>query len=147
MSTPTLKTFAGGCHCGAVRYAIDLDPSNLEASKCNCSICLKTNRISLSIDPENFRLVLPASRDEVPDYQFGSKSQHYSFCDKCGIHCFANGSYEWEGKVVKNFSINAVTLDADQGLDLRELKLRYWDGKGENWGAGAVEKPPAGGCF
>lgn len=146
-SESALKTVIGGCHCGAVRYSVGLDLSEPKASKCNCSICLKTNRLSLTVDPDNFKLLSPASLAEVPDYQFATKSQHHHFCNKCGIHCFAYGSYEWEGQTIKNFSINAVTLDPDQGIDLRELKVSYWDGKSENWAAGAGDKPPAGGCY
>ncbi|KAK1759921.1 centromere protein V [Echria macrotheca] len=143
-----LKTYTGGCHCGAVRYSIEADLSGQpKASKCNCSICLKTNRLSLTVDRANFKLLSPASLDEVPSYQFSTRQQHHKFCDKCGIHCFLMGSYVYEGKTYHNFSVNAVTLDPDQGFDLREFKVTYWDGKAENWAAGQMEKPAAGGCY
>jgi len=115
----------------------------------NCSICLKTNRLSVQVpNPDTqFHLISPGSLSDVPEYQFNSKSQHHHFCDKCGIHPFSYGSYVWEGKEVKNFSINAVTMDPDQGVDLRAFKVSYWDGKGENWGAGMAEKPYPGGAY
>ena len=143
----SLKTYTGGCHCGAVRYAVSVDLSQTRASKCNCSICLKTNRMSLEVKPEDFKLISPATLDAVPDYQYGSKSQHHHFCDKCGIHCFLHGSFVFEGQESKNFSINAVTLDPDQGFDLREFKVVYWDGKTQNWAAGPSEKPYPGGYY
>ena len=126
-----------------------LQPENANSTHSNCSICLKTNRLSLQIpNPDTqFHLLSPASLSSVPDYQFGTKSQHYHFCDKCGIHVLAYGSYVWEGKEVKTFSVNAVTLDPDQGVDLRAFKVGYWDGKEENWGAGMGEKPYPGGNF
>jgi len=124
-----------------------LQPKTLTHSTSNCSICLKSNRLSLVIQPDQFKLLSPTSLDDVPEYQFGSKAQHHHFCNKCGIHTFAFGSYVWEGQTVKNFSINAVTLDPDQGVDLREFQMQYWDGKGENWKAGLAEKPYAGGTY
>ncbi|KAK0616938.1 Mss4-like protein [Immersiella caudata] len=145
--TDATKTYTGGCHCGAIRYSVDLDLSKPEATKCNCSICLKTNRLSLSIQPTQLKLVSPASLSDIPEYQFGSKSQHHRFCDKCGIHVFGGGSYVWEGKEVKNFDVNAVTLDQDQGVDLRKFKVGYWDGKTEGWAKGMSEGPYEGGTF
>ncbi|KAK5653047.1 hypothetical protein OQA88_9333 [Cercophora sp. LCS_1] len=141
------KTLAGGCHCGAIRYTAELDISNLHAQKCNCSICLKTNRMGLSVDPSKFKVTTHKSIEEVPEYQFGPKRQHYHFCTTCGVHCFGYGSYEFQGQTFNNFSINAVTLDPDQGFDLRDVKVAYWDGKGEDWAAGMAEKPAPGGCL
>lgn len=47
------------------------------------------------------------------------------------------------------FSFNVLTLEVepDQGFDLRDLKLAYWDGKGDRYGEGPGEKPAAGGVF
>jgi hypothetical protein len=144
--------YTGSCHCGAVRYSVALDLSNpsFEATKCNCSICLKTNRLGVRIpDPEqSFKLLSPASLDDVPAYRFATKQSQHRFCNKCGIHLLCHGEYEYEGQVHKIFSINAVTLDPDQeGLDLREWKVRFWDGKKENWNAGPAEKPYPGGSY
>jgi hypothetical protein len=48
---PELTTFTGGCHCGAVRYCVQLE--RLEAVDCNCSICQKKGFL---------HVIVPASR-------------------------------------------------------------------------------------
>ena len=37
------QTYAGSCHCGAVAFTVELDPST--ALKCNCSICTKLGAV------------------------------------------------------------------------------------------------------
>ncbi len=148
-ATPTPKTYQGGCHCSLIRYTVTLSlPSPPEATKCNCSICLKTNRIELAVsDPDkNFKLLSPASMDSVPAYRFNAKKFRHCFCTTCGVHPFSFGSYEYEGQEVEMFCVNAATLDPDQGLDLREFKVRYWDGKTDGWEKGMRDEPYPGGC-
>jgi hypothetical protein len=48
------------------------------------------------------------------------------------------------------YSVNVLTLDQGQGegqVDLTKFKMLYWDGKGENWAAGAKDHPYPGGCI
>ena len=50
------KTHAGGCHCGAVRFEVTLEP-DFKASRCNCSICTKVAQTGVIVKPAAFRLV------------------------------------------------------------------------------------------
>jgi len=140
-----MQTYRGGCHCGFFRYKAELDLSEMKASRCNCSICLKANLVTVKTDPSTFQLEAPASLDDAADYLFGTNSFHHYFCAKCGVHCYGVGEYTHEGRTVKQASVNIVTLDPDQGVDLRKLKCVYWDGKGENWAKGTQDEPFEGG--
>ncbi|KXX81269.1 Centromere protein V [Madurella mycetomatis] len=156
-ATNNLKTYTGGCHCGAIRYSVALDLSgpNPEATKCNCSICLKTNRMGVKVtDPgKNFKLLAPASLDDMSDYCFNTKSTHHRFCNNCGVHCFLHGRFVLEDQEISYFGLNAVTLDPDQeGLDFRSFNVKYWDGKNwdgkpENLTTGTADKPYPGGTY
>jgi hypothetical protein len=143
------KPFHGSCHCQAIRYTVHLAlPTPPEATRCNCTICLKTSYTGLRVAPEDFMLESPSSIDQLPDYQWRSKDAHRYFCDKCGVQVFMKAKYEFQGQEINAFGINAVTLDQPQeGLDLSEFKIKYWDGKNDNWMAGMKEVPYSGGCL
>lgn len=75
---------SGGCHCGAVRFAVR--PRTWEALDCNCSICTKKGFLHLIVPPEDFRL--ESGADALAEYRFGTGTARHTFCRTCGIHPF-----------------------------------------------------------
>jgi len=52
-----------------------------------------------------------------------------------------------EGNRVSFQSINALTLDQDQGIDLAKMKSKYFNGKTNDWAQGARDEPYPGGSW
>ena len=82
------KTYTGGCHCGQVRYQVDLDlPKPV--------ICVQLLDVRPGRDPADLRprgQVQAAPGEAVlTDYQFNHLVIHHLFCGNCGIKSFARG--------------------------------------------------------
>jgi hypothetical protein len=124
-STPHLKTYAGSCHCGRVRFEARLD---LQAGigKCNCSICKKTNFLGAKVRPEDFKRL--SGEDSVTDYKFNSESVHHLFCGRCGVQAFGHANIPQAGG--EYYTVNVHCLE---GADITGVPIKYYDGLNNNW--------------
>ncbi len=113
---------AGGCHCGAVRFAAqtEVQPEMLD---CNCSICARTGFLHLFIPHDQFDLLQGES--DLTSYKFGSRQADHLFCRHCGIKSFYQPRSHPDC-----WSVNYNCLDA--GHDLQP-KITKFDG--QNWEA------------
>ena len=121
------KTYHGSCHCGAVKYKVNMDLSVL--AQCNCSICRKKGTIHQRISPEDFELL--SGEDDLTLYQFDSKEAKHFFCKHCGIHSFSHPRYD-----PSKITINVRTLD-DYDVQNSEYQLKMFDG--QNWEEAAAK--------
>jgi hypothetical protein len=123
-----MQTYAGSCHCGAVRFTAELD---LQAGtgKCNCSICTKTRNWSALTQPAQFHLV--SGEEALSDYQFNTASVHWSFCRHCGVRSFGTGNIPEVGGAF--VSIMVSSLDGVDDAILAALPVRYANGRDNDW--------------
>jgi hypothetical protein len=114
------KTYAGGCHCGKVRYEVTADLSS-PVIECNCSICSKKGTL-LTFVPRDAIKVL-SGENEQSEYQFNKMNIHHLFCRTCGVTSYATGTGP-DGKPMA--AINVRCLD---DVELSSLKRHMHDGK------------------
>src|SRR5215207_154985 len=82
------STHHGGCHCGAVRYHVDIDV-DAGGMVCNCSICGRSGTILSFIPTAKF--TLEKGEEQLVNYRFNKKHIDHLFCKTCGIKSFARG--------------------------------------------------------
>ena len=115
------KSYTGGCHCGQVRYEVELDLDSASVISCNCSLCGKAGTLLTFVPAQKF--TLRSGEDVLTDYQFNRHNIHHLFCRVCGIKSFARGTNRNGGAMV---AINTRCLD---GIDLSVVEITPFDGK------------------
>ncbi|MGE3250253.1 MAG: GFA family protein [Hyphomonadaceae bacterium] len=114
----------GGCHCGAVRFEVELEPG-AEAQTCNCSMCAKVGFIHLIVPESRFKLL--QGEDALTRYTFNTGVAQHLFCGVCGVKSFYRPRSNPDG-----WSVNLRCLDDPAALNAR---ITAFDG--QNWEANA----------
>jgi len=112
----------GGCHCGKVRFTVELDLSE-PVIACNCSMCGRAGTLLSFANADRFQL--ESGQDALTLYQFNKCVIDHLFCSHCGIKSFARGR-QADGSPMA--AINVRCLD---GVDLDALKVHHFDGKSQ----------------
>ena len=112
-----MARYAGSCHCGRVRFEVELEPER--GGVCNCSYCRRRGTVGHYVDPDDLELL--AGEEWLSEYRFGSRQAVHSFCRVCGIHPFA--LYSYQGTV--RYGVNLGCLE---GVDVHALETTLNDG-------------------
>jgi hypothetical protein len=113
------KRYTGGCHCGQVRYEVELALERVYA--CNCSICSKTGSLLTFVPKERFTLL--SGEDALGDYQFYKQKVHHHFCRQCGIRSFCRGTDP------AGHDIRAINVRCLDDVDVDALTVEKVDGR------------------
>jgi hypothetical protein len=128
------KTYKGSCHCGKVRFEVDLD-LGAGSVKCNCSICAKQRSWLAAVSPSDIRLL--AGEADLADYQFGPRRIHHRFCKTCGVRPFGHANPE-AGKG-GFYAVNLAALDGIDPAELVDARVTFVDGRNDNFKAAPAE--------
>jgi hypothetical protein len=128
-----MTTHQGSCHCGEVRFEVDLDLST-GATRCNCSVCQKLALLGKHCKPTELRVL--SGDANLATYEWGGRTAQRYFCKTCGVHVFARGYLEQLGGDYASINVNCL-----DDIDPSRLTVGYWDGRHNNWQAGMASKP------
>lgn len=122
---PTLSTFRGGCHCGAVRFEVDTAVP-IVAHDCNCSLCTMSGFLHLIVPASRFRLL--AGADRLRTYSFNTGVARHLFCGHCGVKSFYVPRSNPDG-----YSINLRCLESypEFPFSVEPFDGRNWEAAGD----------------
>jgi hypothetical protein len=121
------QSYHGSCHCGAVRFAADIDLAG-ETSKCNCSFCKKSRLWKSIAKADELRIV--AGKDMLSEYTVTGMITHM-FCRRCGIKPFGRGHMEALGGTF--YGVNLACLDDATDEELAGAPVVFQDGRNNDW--------------
>jgi hypothetical protein len=127
------KTHVGTCHCGAVRFEVEL-AADARMSRCNCTICRRTGVTGSVVKPAAFHLL--DGEGNLGKYEWGGRIARRFFCKTCGVQCFAPGHLAQLGGDYVSVNLNCI-----DDLEVDEAKVVYWDGRHDNWQVGPRSTP------
>jgi hypothetical protein len=105
------------CHCGAVRLAIDVAPS--EVTDCNCSICRRFGALWAYYPGEQVRLSPPDAATDI--YMWDDRSIEFHRCRICG--CVTHWSPVDKSR--RRMGVNARLMEPQ---DRARARVRRLDG-------------------
>jgi len=109
------QTYNGSCHCGKVRFEVDVDLDHVRV--CDCSICRRRCALIHRIDEKYFRLLTPI---EELLYQWHTKTAKDYFCPICGILPFRRPRTAPE--------LWGINVRCFEGVDLTSIPIKYVHG-------------------
>jgi hypothetical protein len=112
-----LRTYAGACHCGRVKFEVDAAIDRVSA--CNCSICRMRGALNVRVPAKHIRFL--TSLDDLSVYRWGTLTASDYFCPTCGISPFRRPRMLSDEERAQGGDVWAVNARCLAGVDLEKL--------------------------
>jgi hypothetical protein len=120
-----MATYEGSCHCGKVRFTVEIEAGIDHVRVCDCSICRRRGALNFRVPKENLRLLTPW--EDLALYQWGSMTAKDYFCRVCGILPFRRPSdptCEELREGVVPFDGWAINVRCLEGVDFESIPIK-----------------------
>lgn len=104
----------GTCHCGTVRFEVDLPNGFEDLSRCNCSICARRGAVVTSVTLDAFRILQGA--ENLTLYQFNTRTAEHYFCSTCGIY-----THHRRRSNPNQFGVNVACIEGVNPFELGDI--------------------------
>lgn len=74
------------CHCGAVRFTVELTDGFNTIRRCNCSYCRMRGAVAVSAPLSGIKIIQGEAL--LTEYRFNTQAAAHYFCSVCGIYTF-----------------------------------------------------------
>ncbi|EOU1338162.1 GFA family protein [Cronobacter malonaticus] len=106
----------GQCHCGTVKFTVELTDGLNTARRCNCSYCRMRGAVTVSA-PLNGITVLEG-KEKLTEYRFNTRQAVHYFCSVCGIYTFHQRRSNPD-----QYGVNVACLEGVSPFDFPEITV------------------------
>jgi len=106
----------GQCHCGKVRFTVNLPNGLVDTRRCNCSMCRRRGAVVASVLLQD--LSITEGEDALTLYQFNTNTARHYFCSTCGIY-----THHQRRSNPGLYAINIACLDGIDPFVLRNVPV------------------------
>ena len=107
---------SGSCHCGTVKFSVELTEGFATARRCNCSYCRMRGAVVVSAKLQDLKILHGA--EHLTRYQFNTKSAQHFFCSRCGIY-----THHQRRSKPDEYGINVACLEGVSPFDFAEIPV------------------------
>lgn len=112
----SISEIDGACHCGAVRFHVQLSNGLNTARRCTCSYCRMRGAIAVSAKLGG--LTILEGEDKLSTYQFNSGVAKHYFCSVCGIY-----THHQRRSNPNEFGVNVACLEGISPFDFEAVEV------------------------
>lgn len=106
----------GACHCGAVRFEVELMDGFGTVRRCSCSICRMRGAVAVSARLGSLRVL--TGMDALTSYRFNTRTAEHFFCSVCGIY-----THHQRRSNPDEYGVNVACLEGVSPFDFAEVPV------------------------
>ncbi|MGQ0730338.1 GFA family protein [Acidovorax sp.] len=108
--------YEAACHCGTVRFSLQLTDEFRTVRRCNCSYCRMRGAVAVSANLEDIRV--SQGEESLTLYQFNTGEAKHYFCSKCGIYTFHQ-----RRSSPNQYGVNVACIEGMSPFDFNEVPV------------------------
>jgi hypothetical protein len=106
----------GACHCGAIKFEVQLTDGLRTARRCTCSFCRMRGAIAVSAELGG--ITITQGEDVLSRYTFNTGAAQHFFCAKCGIY-----THHQRRSNPNQYGVNVACLENISPFDFAEVRV------------------------
>lgn len=106
----------GQCHCGAVKFTVELTDGLNTARRCNCSYCRMRGAVVVSAPLTSITVL--EGKEKLTEYRFNTRQAAHYFCSVCGIYTFHQRRSNPD-----QYGVNVACLEGISPFDFPEITV------------------------